>query len=184
MWASSCWKRRTRVRPCSAPLYDRRVGVQGQRGRAYQWLGRAGIRDSAGGYTAQALQCKPEPQKTHCPHLNSLRCSTPKSARRSGSSRYERLRLPNIRQWPAAGRRGCREVDSKKGRGVWAWAAELGWAALRGARQPHACVTQHQPPLEVWHCMRLLPGAQAQSARAPKRTRAVHGLEAKLRLLH
>lgn len=40
---------------------------------------------------------------TNAPHLNSLRCSTPKSARRSGSSRYERLRLPNMRQWPAAG---------------------------------------------------------------------------------
>jgi hypothetical protein len=51
-WASSCWKRRTRVRPASAPL-------------------------------------------------NSLRCSTPKSASRSGSSRYERARCPNIRQCPA-----------------------------------------------------------------------------------
>jgi hypothetical protein len=33
--------------------------------------------------------------------LYSLRCSTPKSASRSGSSRYDRVRLPNIRQCPA-----------------------------------------------------------------------------------
>ena len=48
MWASSCWKRRTRVRPVSAP-------------------------DS------------------------SLRCSTPKSAIRRGSSRHDRGRWSNIK---------------------------------------------------------------------------------------
>lgn len=48
MCASSCWKRRTRVSPVSAPL-------------------------------------------------SSLRCSTPKSASRSGSSRHERMRLSNSR---------------------------------------------------------------------------------------
>lgn len=31
---------------------------------------------------------------------NSLRCSTPKSAKRSGSSRHERVRLSKMRQWP------------------------------------------------------------------------------------
>uniref|UniRef100_A0A0E9P633 Uncharacterized protein n=1 Tax=Anguilla anguilla TaxID=7936 RepID=A0A0E9P633_ANGAN len=51
MWASSCWKRRTRVRPVSVP-------------------------DS------------------------SLRCRTPKSAMRRGSSRQERGRWSNIRQCP------------------------------------------------------------------------------------
>ena len=51
MCASSCWKRRTRVRPERAPE-------------------------------------------------NSLRCSTPKSAMRSGSSRCERVRMSNMTQWP------------------------------------------------------------------------------------
>jgi len=57
MCASSCWKRRTRVSPVSAPL-------------------------------------------------NSLRCSTPKSASLMGSSRYERVRCANMRQCPAAARAG------------------------------------------------------------------------------
>ncbi len=58
MCASSCWKRRTRVSPVSAPL-------------------------------------------------NSLRCSTPKSASLMGSSRYERVRCANMRQCPAAARWGA-----------------------------------------------------------------------------
>lgn len=110
MWASSCWKRRTRVRPCSAPL-------------------------------------------------NSLRCSTPKSARRSGSSRYDRLRLPNMRQWPARGWRA----------GVQGGPPRVVCTKPRG-KQAHA----HPHVLSLTE-----PRALTQS-----RTRAVHRLQAKLRLLH
>lgn len=117
MCASSCWKRRTRVRPVRAPLQqNRRIGANSDA------IWQQASTQPAGDPLCQAT------------HLNSLRCSTPKSASLQrqqinamhqsnggmaiqgrpcqwqakadlppylrGSSRYDRVRLANIRQWP------------------------------------------------------------------------------------
>ena len=101
------------VRPCSAPLNLLRCSTPTERPDQLDDLSetkivpkRLEVASRAGGAHLQKtwasscwnLRTRVRPCKAP---LNSLRCSTPKSASRMGSSRYDRMRCPNMRQCPA-----------------------------------------------------------------------------------